>query len=135
MKDSILKHALVNAVEHGGKSEVQAVLKKMIAENSNVRNEIKDAIKEISKVVNEVNQMSPTEQQKKIEELGIIIEKKKVVEKYDIFELPGAKDGKVITAFPPEPSKYPHLGHAKAALINFLYAKKYKGKFILRFER
>jgi glutamyl-tRNA synthetase len=134
MKDSILKHALVNAVEHGGKAEVQAVLKKMIAEDPNIRNKIKDVIKEISKVINEVNKMSPAEQQKKIEELGIRIEKKKIEEKYDIFELPGAKDGKVITAFPPEPSKYPHLGHAKAALINFLYAKKYKGKFILRFE-
>jgi glutamyl-tRNA synthetase len=42
--------------------------------------------------------------------------------------------GKVITAFPPEPSKFPHIGHAKAALVNYLYAKKYKGKFILRFE-
>jgi glutamyl-tRNA synthetase len=39
-----------------------------------------------------------------------------------------------VTAFPPEPSKDPHLGHAKSALVNFEYAKKYSGKFILRFE-
>jgi glutamyl-tRNA synthetase len=134
MKDLILKHALVNAVEHNGKADVQAVLKKLISENANVKNQIKKLIPEISKVVNEVNKTSVEEQQKQLQEFGKLPEKKKVKETYELLDLPGAKMGKVITAFPPEPSKYPHLGHAKAALINFLYAKKYKGKFILRFE-
>jgi len=134
MKDLILKHTLINATEHEGKAEVQAVLKKLIAENPNIKNKIKELIPEISKVVNEVNKMSVEQQQKKLEAFGKLPEKKKVKETYELLELPGAKTGKVITAFPPEPSKFPHLGHAKAALINFLYAKKYKGKFILRFE-
>lgn len=134
MKDSILKHTLANALEHEGKADIQAVLKKIIAEDPSVKNKIKDVIIEIGKTVAEINKMSLSDQMKKFDELGGRIEKKRVEEKRELPYLPNAKTGKVITAFPPEPSKYPHLGHAKAALINFLYAKKYKGKFILRFE-
>jgi glutamyl-tRNA synthetase len=53
------------------------------------------------------------------------------------FELPDLSDaieGKVITRFPPEPNGYPHIGHAKAAIIDEEYAKKYNGKLILRYD-
>lgn len=41
---------------------------------------------------------------------------------------------KVVTRFPPSPTGYLHIGGARTALYNWLFARQKKGKFILRIE-
>ncbi|MDL1955763.1 MAG: glutamate--tRNA ligase [Candidatus Desulfofervidus auxilii] len=40
----------------------------------------------------------------------------------------------IITRFPPSPTGYLHIGGARTALFNWLFARHHKGKFILRIE-
>ncbi|MEM0480992.1 MAG: glutamate--tRNA ligase [Candidatus Aenigmatarchaeota archaeon] len=120
--------AIENALKYG-KASFDAVAKKVFSQIK-VENK-KDVIEKIREVVEKINNLSKEEIEKIAAERNIIIVKK--VKEYEFPELPNVK-GKVVTAFPPEPSKYPHLGHAKAAFINWYYASKYNGKFILRFE-
>ena len=40
----------------------------------------------------------------------------------------------LVTRFAPSPTGYLHIGGARTALFNWLYAKKHGGRFILRFD-
>jgi glutamyl-tRNA synthetase len=40
----------------------------------------------------------------------------------------------VVTRFPPSPTGFLHIGGARTALFNWLYARKTRGKFVLRIE-
>jgi len=134
MEIIIRKYALENAVKHNGKAQMGSVIGSIIQEKPEVKKNIEKIKEEVRKIVEEVNS---TKKEKQLEELKHLapelLEKKK--EERDIFEsLKLPKKQGLVTAFPPGPEKYPHLGHAKACILNYMLAKKHNGKFILRFE-
>ncbi|MBW2976033.1 glutamate--tRNA ligase [Candidatus Woesearchaeota archaeon] len=134
MKQTILKYALQNAVKFKGKANIGAVLGKVLAENPELKNDTKKLADEIKKTVNQVNSLSLEEQKEEFEKYSGSI-KESAKEETNIFSMFEIKENeKIVTAFPPEPSKYPHIGHAKAIFLNYELAKKHNGKFILRFE-
>lgn len=131
----VKKYALKNAIEHQGKALINPVVSSVIGEKPELRRRIKEVLLKVEKIVNEINKLSREEQIKELEKIAPeMLKEEKVVKEFELPPLPNAEEHKVVTAFPPEPSKYPHIGHAKSALLNYLYAKKYKGKFILRME-
>ena len=127
--------ALKNSIEHDGKAQYEAVISKLVGSRPELRSQIKSLISEIKAVVQQINALSPADQKSLLEELapGEVAPKKHVAE-HRLPPLEGAVHGKVVTRFPPEPNGYPHIGHAKAAIIDEEYARMYGGILILRFD-
>ena len=131
--------ALKNAAEHSGSTNVNTVLSKILSLKPELKKEIKTVIEEIKTVVESVNKMDIDQQKKYLEELDSTnskldsksIQENKGSHPFPELQLTGTK---VVTRFPPEPNGYPHIGHAKAAIIDEEYARIYDGKLILRFD-
>ncbi len=136
LRKEVRKLSLQNAYEHGGKTQDKIILGKILGTKPEYRTKVKEITKDISEIVNSINQLSSEEQEKEINENfpELLVPKEKIEEREGLPELKDAVQGKVITRFPPEPNGYPHIGHAKAAIINSEYAKMYGGKFILRMD-
>jgi glutamyl-tRNA synthetase len=128
------KYALQNAVQFGGKANPGAVIGKLLSEDPSLKSKMKDVATTVNATVKEISTLTVEQQRKELEALAPQLLEKKKAEKKGLLELKNAVEGKVITRIPPEPSKYAHIGHALSFLINYLYAEKYKGKCLVRFE-
>ena len=51
-----------------------------------------------------------------------------------VLGLQDAVDGQVMMGFPPEPSSYLRISHAKAAILNQYFAKMHNRQLIIRFN-
>ena len=125
IKSEIRKLALLNAIRYEGKAQVSSVIGMLLSIDPNLKNELKNLGKDISKTVQEVNSLSIEQQREEVEKIdpALLIEKKKE-ERKDLPDLKNAEMGKVITRIPPEPSKYIHLGHALVFIIQKAYISK-----------
>ncbi len=136
LREFIRKAALLNAIKHNGKAQVDPIVGKTLGENKELKTKVRELSALISKVVSEVNKI-PMEEQKRIvnKKWPEILTKEKIKKEKHLPVLPNAeKYSQVITRFSPNPDCVLHLGSARAIILSHEYARINKGKFILRFE-
>ncbi|MAG20377.1 glutamate--tRNA ligase [archaeon] len=127
LKDKIFMYAIQNATSYNGKANPKAVIGKVFSENP--KTDKKALFKQINEIVSKVNSMSLEEQQVHLQDLPVY--EKPIIEK----KLPDLKNPKkVIMRFAPNPNGAMSLGHSRVAILNSIYTKNYKGKFILRID-
>ncbi|MCK5023605.1 MAG: glutamate--tRNA ligase [Candidatus Aenigmarchaeota archaeon] len=135
LRELILKYTLQNAVFYKGRANPGTVLGKVISQSSEARSNIAEVRALVEQTVKQVNMMMPDRQKHELERMSPELLKKEVKEEGGLSELQGAEDGKVVTRFAPSPTGPVSIGQfMRAVFLSHAYAKKYKGKFILRIE-
>ncbi len=133
LKKLIRKQALINASKHGGQSQPGAVMGMIMGSHPEYRKQAGEVSRLAAQIVQEINQLSPQDQKQELDNLGGFVEDKKPEKLKSLADLPGV-DGDVVLRFAPNPSGPLHIGHARAAVLNHEYMKRYQGKLILRVE-
>jgi len=130
ISEIIRRYAVENALNYG-KAQPKNVLGKVLAEDLNLRKKTHEVIPEVNKVVKEVNKLGKAALEREFATYGF---QKKAEKKRGILaDLPNVK-GPVVMRFAPNPSGPLHIGHARTAVLNDEYVKKYGGRLILRLE-
>ena len=128
----IKKHALANAIEHEGVAQSKSVLGKILAEQPELRTKIFELRTKIELAVQEINRLGIARQKKELQELGGYTAPTRI-ERKGLPELELGRE-KFVVRFAPNPDGALHVGNARPAVLSDEYAKKYRGKFILRFD-
>lgn len=131
-KENLKKIILENSVKHKGKAQIKFVFGNVIRDYPEYKKNIPELKKLLEPLVEEINNTPLEKQTEMLKKINPEFFEEKQKEIFDFLEI--SEGTEVITAFPPSPEKHYHVGHAKAILLNFLLAKKYNGKFYLRFE-
>jgi len=136
LKETVRKIALINAVSFQGKASGKSVLGKLLAEKPQLKTRVREIMPIISEIVQQVNELSLSEQRSIIlEKWPEALHKERREERRVLPPLPNVeKYEHVVTRFAPNPDCVLHLGSARAIILSHEYARIYSGCFILRFE-
>ena len=131
-REKIRVFALQNAVKFKGTASKGPIIGKAMGSMPEWRQKKDELAALVDEVIEEVNSLSPEEQQRQLEYSGV--EEQKKEKQTGLKELKNAERGKVVMRLAPSPSGPFHLGHAITGNLTSLYTEKYEGTFILRIE-
>ena len=133
MDELIRKYCLQNAVQHKGTCNPGSIIGKVLAEDASLKAKMKELAPKIQKIAKDVNNLSVEEQKKELEDIAPeLLEKKKEKREFSLPELKNTKN--VVLRFAPNPNGPMSFGHSRQALLNWWFAEKYEGTFLLRFD-
>ncbi len=134
--NSIRKYAVRNAHEYGSANSA-SVMSKIISLFPEVKNDMRALALKTNEIIKEINLMKASDLDALYAKFSEeFLSEKKIKDEQSKVKLilPGAKEGNFITRFPPEPSGFMHIGHAKVAYLEKSFKEIYKGKLFLHFD-
>lgn len=134
LEEIVYKHALLNAAKHKGSANPGAVIGSIMSSEPELRSKAKEIGPIAGKIVGQINKLSPDEFNQELVKYDVVVEEKKPKkQETGLGELPGSHEN-IVMRFAPNPSGPLHIGHARSAVPNAEYVKRYNGKLILRVE-
>ncbi|CAI8235226.1 MAG: Glutamine--tRNA ligase [Methanobacteriota archaeon] len=139
LMENIYHLSIQNSLQYEGKGQLGSVMGKVMGTFPEARKHAKELTGIIKENVEKANNLA---KEKGFEHLKNILEEnapelleKKVKEKRTgLPDLKNAEDGEVVLRFAPNPNGPLSFGHSRGVVINSEYAKRYDGKWILRFD-
>ena len=137
--ENIYHLSIQNSLQYEGKGQLGSVMGKVMGTFPEARKHAKELTGIIKEHVEKANNLA---KEKGFEHLKNILEEnapelleKKIKEKRTgLPDLKNAEVGKVVLRFAPNPNGPLSFGHSRGVVINSEYAKRYDGKWILRFD-
>tara|TARA_B100001115_G_scaffold182966_1_gene180507 strand:+ start:382 stop:2091 length:1710 start_codon:yes stop_codon:yes gene_type:complete len=137
-RETVRKYALQNALEYCGQGETGSVLGRVLAEKEHLRVRVKGLLSLVNEEVTRANSIAREDGiemvRKELESFAPeALDRERQKKNEGLKDLPG-NTSEVILRFAPNPNGPLSLGHSRGVAINSLYAEKYQGKIVLRFD-
>ena len=139
MQEKIFYFAIQNSLQYDGKGQLSSVMGKIMGSYPELRKYAKEIRNIIQEDVQTANNIASNEGLSKLKEIlenkaPDLLEKKIKEKRKGLPELKVNPEKNPIFRFAPNPNGPLSFGHSRGIVINCEYAKKYNGKWILRFD-
>lgn len=136
MRRALLLFALQNAVKHQSIPKAGTVIGMVMGKYPELKPRAREATTLIKEVIDEVTALTPAERADRLCSLApeLVEEMSRPREHAKALPTLEKAENGVVMRFAPNPSGPLHLGHARAAVLNDAYVRRYGGRYVLRIE-